>query len=326
MTFSRTLTRRTLVAGLAAASLFTSALSWANGTGWTTKPVQITVGFAPGGGVDILARLFTAELQKKGMTVVVENRAGAGSSMAAAYVAGRPADGTALMMVNDSFSLAPAIYSRLSYDPRKDLAPVVGVAYASMVVVVPGNSRLKTMNDLVAASKSPLNWGSCGSGTAPHLAGEMMNMAFKTNNTHVPYKGCGPALVDVLGGQLDYAIVTVSGAVPYIGNGRMRALAITAAQRSPILPDVPTVAESGAPGFNMSQYQGLAVPGSTPEPVKQQIYQAVAEIAQSKEIQKRLLELGYTPAAENPAEFTKVVHSDIDKFRALAKQLNLKAD
>jgi tripartite-type tricarboxylate transporter receptor subunit TctC len=312
--------------GFAAASLLSFAPTWASAQGWTDKQVQVTVGFAAGGGVDILARMLAGEMQKKGMKVIVENRPGAGSSMAAAMVAGRPGDGTSLMMVNDSYSLAPAIYSRLSYNPRKDLAPVIGVAYAPMVVVVPGNSRFKTLGELIAGSKGTLSWGSCGSGTAPHLAGELLNTSFKVSNTHIPYKGCGPVFVDLLGTQLDYGVVTLGGAVQYLNNGRLRALAITSAERSPVVPQVPSVAESGAPGFNMNQYQGLAVPASTPEPLKQQIYQYVAEIVQSKEFQKRLLDLGYTPASESPAEFTKVVHGDLDRYQALAKQLNLKVE
>jgi tripartite-type tricarboxylate transporter receptor subunit TctC len=257
----------------------------------------------------------------------VDNKPGAGGTVAVAFVAARPGDGTALLMMNDSYSLAPAVYPKLGYDPRKDIAPVIGVAYAPMLVLVPAQSPYKTLGDLVAASlKAPLNWGSCGAGTDPHLAGEMLNQSFKMKNVHVPYKGCGPALVDTLGGQLDFAVVTISGALQYVNGGRMRGLATTSAQRSPVLPNVPTVAESGAPGFHLSQWQGLAVPGNTPEDLKQKIYEVVAGIVKSSEINKKLLELGYTPAAETPAQFTKVVHTDIDRFAALAKQLNLKID
>lgn len=324
---SRTVYRRVFVVGLAAIGVAAGAPSWAQTGAWTPKPVQITVPFAPGGGVDILARIIASELQKQGMTAVVDNKPGAGGTLAVAYVAGRPADGTALLMMNDSYSLAPAVYPKLSYDPRKDIAPVIGVAYAPMLVLVPAQSPHKTLADLVAAaSKEPLNWGSCGAGTDPHLAGEMLNQSFKMKNVHVAYKGCGPALVDTLGGQLDFAVVTISGALQYVSGGKMRGLAITSVQRSPVLPNVPTVAESGAPGFYLSQWQGLAVPGNTPEDVKQKIYEAVAGIVKSKEINKRLLDLGYTPASETPAQFTKVVHSDMERFAALAKQLNLKID
>ncbi len=322
----RSMVRWGLPAALAVAAWLGSPWASAQDKTWGPKSVQITVGFAPGGGVDLLARMLATELQKRGMTAVVENRPGAGSTLAAAYVAGRPNDGSALFMMNDSYALAPAIYPKLSYDPKKDLAPVIGVAYAPMVVLVPAQSPHKSMADLIAASRATLSWGSCGSGTAPHLAGEMLNITFKAKNTHVPYKGCGPALLDLLGGQLDFGVVTVSGALGHLKTGKLRALAITSAQRAPFLPDLPTVAESGAADFQMSQWQGLAVPAAVPEPLRQKIYEVVSEIVQSPEMQKRLLELGYTPANENPVQFQKVVHSDIDRMNALAKRLNLKVD
>lgn len=327
MTFALTslLPRRGFLAALTAVAALISPHAGAQDKTWGPKTVQITVGFAPGGGVDLLARMIATELQKKGLVVVVENRPGAGSTLAAGYVAGRPNDGSALFMMNDSYALAPAIYPKLGYDPKKDLAPVIGVAYAPMVVLVPAQSPYKSMADLMA-SKSPLNWGSCGSGTAPHLAGEMLNISYKTKNTHVPYKGCGPALVDLLGNQLDYGVVTVSGALGHLRTGKLRAVAITSAQRAPFLPDLPTVAESGASDFQLSQWQGLAVPGSVPDALRQRIYESVAEVMQTPEMQKRLLDLGYTPANENPAQFQKVVHTDIDRMNALAKRLNLKVD
>jgi tripartite-type tricarboxylate transporter receptor subunit TctC len=325
--FNQSVFRRSLLACFAVGALLSAPFASAQDRSWGPKSVQITVGFAPGGGVDLLARMIATELQKRGMTAVVENRPGAGSTLAAAHVAGRPNDGSALMMINDSYALAPAVYQKLTYDPRKDLAPVVGVAYAPMVVLVPAQSPHKTLADLVSASnKTPLNWGSCGSGTAPHLAGELLNIAFKAKNSHVPYKGCGPALVDLLGAQLDFGVVTVSGALGHLKTGKLRALAITSAQRAPFLPDLPTVAESGAADFQMSQWQGLAVPGTTPEPVRQRIYEVVAEIIQNPEMQKRLLDLGYTPASENPAQFQRVVHADIDRMSVIAKRLNLKVD
>lgn len=324
--FHQRLLRRGLLAGLAAVAVLGAPWASAQDRSWGPKTVQITVGFAPGGGVDMLARMIATELQKRGITAVVENRPGAGSTLAAAHVVGRPNDGSALMMMNDSYALAPAVYPKLSYDPRKDLAPVIGVAYAPMVVLVPAQSPHKSLADLMAASKTSLSWGSCGSGTAPHLAGELLNIAFKVKNTHVPYKGCGPALVDLLGGQIDFGVVTVSGALGHIRTGKLRALAITSAQRAPFLPDLPTVAEGGAADFQMSQWQGLAVPGTTPEPLKQRIFEVVAEIIQNPEMQKRLLDLGYTPATENPAQFQRVVHADIERMSVIAKRLNLKAD
>jgi len=294
-----------------------------------TKQVDITVGYAAGGGVDMLARLIANQLAQTGHPAIVENRAGAGSTVGARYVAGRPKDGHSLLMMNDAYSLAPAVFKSLGYDPKKDLNAVINVAYAPMLVVVPTTSRFMTLADVVAAAAAQpgkLSYGSCGTGTDPHLAGEMMNLAFKIQTVHVPYKGCGPALVDVLGGQVDLAVVTISGAMSHIAAGKMRALAITSKDRSPAVPSVPTIAESGAPGFNLSQWQGLAVPGGTPDNVKMDIYRTVSKIMKTDAMQKKLAELGYTPADDNPQAFQKIVNDDIERFGVLAKKIGLNLD
>ena len=293
------------------------------------KTVEITVPYAVGGGVDMLARLIGDQLGRLGQSVIVENKAGAGSTVGTRIVAGKPKDGHSLLMMNDAYSLAPAIYKNLGYDPKKDLAAVINVAYAPMLVVVPASSRFKTLADVVEVGRQPgskLSYGSCGAGTDPHLAGEMMNIEFKMHNVHVPYKGCGPALVDVLGGQVDLAVVTISGALTYISSGKLRALAITSSERSKAVPDVPTVAESGAPGFNLSQWQGLAVPGGTPDNIKMDIYKTVSAIMKTDAMRKRLEDLGYTTADEGPAAFQKIVNDDIDRFAALARKIGLSAD
>jgi len=293
------------------------------------KPVEIIVPYAVGGGVDMLARLIADQLGKLGQPVIVDNKPGAGSTVGTRIVAGKPKDGHSLLMMNDAYSLAPAIYKNLGYDPKKDLEAVINVAYAPMLVVVPANSRFKTFADIVnegRKSGAKLSYGSCGAGTDPHLAGEMMNMEFKMQNVHVPYKGCGPAIVDVIGGQVDLGVVTISGALSHIAAGKLRALAITSAERSKTVPDVPTIAESGAPGFHLSQWQGMAVPAGTPENVKQDVYKTISAIMQTPAMTKRLEDLGYTTANEGPAAFQKIVNDDIDRFAALAKKIGLTAD
>jgi tripartite-type tricarboxylate transporter receptor subunit TctC len=316
--------------------------------GFPGKTVDITVPYPPGGGVDLLARLIGTQLATdSGQAVVVENRSGAGGTVGAKYVTGRPKDGHSLLMTNDAYSLAPAIYKSLAYDPKKDLEGVINVAWAPMLVLVPGNSRFKTLADIVAAGSKPdaqMSYASCGTGTDPHLAGEMLNMSFKMRVSHVPYKGCAPAMVDVLGGQVDYGVITISGALPYLASGKMRALAITSKARSKAAPTVPTVAESGAPGYELSQWQGLMVPAGTPEETKAlfmnlqdssgriQLYLRREEIAPGEDttlfdvVIKKLLDLGYTPADDNPAAFQKIVGDDIVRFDALAKKIGLKLD
>ena len=314
---------------LAAALLPTAQAEVKPAPTFPVKTVEITVPYAVGGGVDMLARLIGDQLGRLGQSVIVENKAGAGSTVGTRIVAGKPKDGHSLLMMNDAYSLAPAIYKNLGYDPKKDLAAVINVAYAPMLVVVPASSRFKTLADVVEVGRQPgskLSYGSCGAGTDPHLAGEMMNIEFKMHNVHVPYKGCGPALVDVLGGQVDLAVVTISGALTYISSGKLRALAITSSDRSKAVPDVPTVAESGAPGFNLSQWQGLAVPGGTPDNIKMDIYKTVSAIMKTDAMRKRLEDLGYTTADEGPAAFQKIVNDDIDRFAALARKIGLSAD
>jgi tripartite-type tricarboxylate transporter receptor subunit TctC len=321
-------TRRLLTSAIAATFVLAGTAS-AQSAVFPSKPVDITVGYAPGGGVDLLARLISTQLSQSGQSVIVENRPGAGSTLGTRYVSTRPKDGHSLLMTNDAYSLAPALYKTLGYDPRKDLDPVINVAYAPMLILVPATSKIQSMADLVArarAEEGKLTYASCGTGTDPHLAGEMMNMAFKIKTIHVPYKGCAPAIVDAVGGQVDLAVVTISGAMPHIAAGKLRALAITSKERSPVAPSVPTVAESGAPGYNLSQWQGLFVPAGTPEATKTAIYNAVSTIMKSEAMQKRLADLGYTPASDGPQAFQKIVHEDIDRFGALAKQIGLTLD
>lgn len=295
-----------------------------------SKAFDITVPYPPGGGVDLLARLIGSALSTSaGYPVVVENRSGAGGTIGARYVAGRPKDGHSLLMMNDAYAIAPAVYEKLAYDPKKDLEAVINVAYAPMLLVTNASSKYTSLADVVAAGRADnakLSYGSCGTGTDPHLAGELMNIAFKIQATHIPYKGCGPALLDVLGGQVEMAFVTISGAVPYVQSGKMKALAITSKDRSKVLPNVPTMDESGAPGYQLSQWQGLAVPGGTPENVKTKLYEMVSKIMKTDEMQKKLFDFGYSAADENPAAFQKIVNSDIDRFSKLAKQINLKLD
>jgi len=293
------------------------------------KQVDITVPYAAGGGVDMLARLISEQLSKLGYPAIVENRPGAGSTVGTKYVAGKPKDGHSLLMMNNAYSLAPAIFKNLGYDPKKDLEGVINVAYAPMLVVVPTNSPIKDFPDLVKRGQTNLgkmSFASCGAGTDPHLAGEMINIDFKMKNVHVPYKGCGPAVVDVMGGQVDFAVITISAALSSIAANKLRALAITSRDRSKTVPNVPTIAENGSPNFNSNQWQGLAVPAGTPENVKQDIYKVVSSIMKTPEMKKRLEDLGYTVVDEDPKTFQKLINEDIDRYGALAKQIGLQSN
>lgn len=312
---------------IAAASSPARAQDAKPASAFPAKTVEITVPYAVGGGVDMLGRLIGDQIGKLGQSVIVSNRGGAGGMVGTKYVASQPADGHHLLMTNDAYALAPAIFANLSYDPRKDLEPVVAVAYAPMLVLVPANSTFRSFGDIVKASKAAkLSWASCGAGTDPHLAGEMMNTEFHMENAHIPYKGCGPAMVDLIGGQVDYGVITISGALANIAGGKLVPLAITSQTRSPVLPDVPTMRELGAADFSLDQWQGLFVPAGTPDSVKQAIYRTVADAMKVPAMRQKLESLGYIIADEGPDSFKKIVDSDLERFSALAKQIGLKAD
>jgi tripartite-type tricarboxylate transporter receptor subunit TctC len=206
---------------------------------------------------------------------------------------------------------------------------VINVAYAPMLLVASVTSPYKTVDDVVKAARAKDNklaYASCGAGTDPHLAGELFNITFKIKLAHVAYKGCGPAIVDVLGGQVELGFVTITGAIPYVKSGKMRALAITSRERSVLFPEVPTLAQSGAPHFYLNQWQGLAVPKGTPANVKNDIYETVSKIMQTPAMQAKLHEFGYMPANDGPEVFQRIVNSDIDRFSKLAKEIGLSLD
>lgn len=313
------------VAGLAIASLFSTPVFSADT--FPSKPIDIVVTFPPGGGTDMLARLvgnyFNTEL---GQQAIVDNRPGASGNIGARVIAQRPADGYSLLMVNSSFAVNPAVFSNLPFDPKKDFDAVINFATVPSVILVPQDSPFKSMDDLISKAKSQSGavlFGSCGNGTPQHLAGEMLNLAGNFKMTHVPYSGCGPALKDVLGNQVGVAFVTASSAIPFIKDGKVRALAVTSAQRNPLIPDVPAVSESGYPDYALTQWHGLLVPAGTPKPVIEKLYQTVQKIVERDDIKARLTSLGYTQANDGPAEFKAVIDSDIDRFKVLAQQIGL---
>jgi tripartite-type tricarboxylate transporter receptor subunit TctC len=301
-------------------------------TGFPSKQMDITVPWAPGGGVDILGRLVAQALGTAvNQTVIVENRPGASGAVGARFIAGRPADGHSLLMMNDTYAITGATSKNLQFNPKRDIAPVIIVAYAPQLLVTSSQSPLNSFADVVKAGKAKdakLSYGACGAGTPGHLAAESLNITLDMKILHIPYKGCAPTLVDVMGGQLDLAWVTLSAAVPHLKAGKLKALAVSSKDRSPVLPEVPTLSESGAPGASFSSWQGVGVPGGTPENIKIQLYAAIAKVAKTEGFQKRLVELGFTPANlnESPAVFQNIVDRDIDRFAQLGKQINFTLD
>ena len=309
---------------------FMNALGQESVQQFPTKPISIVVNFPVGGGTDILARVLgNAFNDSFGQPAIIENRVGASGNVGAKHVADKAPDGYTMLMVNSSYAINPGVLNNMPFDPKKDLTPIINVAFVPSVIVVPPDSPYKRLSDLLAAAKPAKNtvsFGSCGNGTPQHLAGAILNLDAKTNIAHVPYGGCGPALRDVLGSQIPMAIITASSAATYIKSGKLIALAITSAERTVQLPNVPTVAEQGYPGYQINQWHGLLVPAKMPMALQMKIYEHLLKIVQAPEMKEKLISMGYTPAYDDPATFGKMVRDDVDRFSNLTKLLGLKSD
>ena len=298
---------------------------------WPSGPVTLVVTFPPGGGTDTLARRLADRLHHKlGHPFVVENRSGASGNIGAQAVARAPADGHTLLVANSSYAINPAVFSEPGFDPVHDLTGVINVAYVPSVVVTAAGSAWR---DLAAAVEAGRNressassvpaFASCGNGTPQHLAAGMLNQSTGSNWLHVPYRGCGPALIDVMSGTVDLGVVTASSALPHIRAGKLRALAVTSAERSALLPDTPTVAESGVKGYELNQWHGLLAPAGTPAPLVSQIHAAVADVVQEPAVQRELIALGYDLASGNAASFQQIIQRDLERFSLAARQIGL---
>ena len=314
--------------------LFSCGLAWGQSSEpiqqFPSKPITIVVNFPTGGGTDILARMLGGYFNDAvGQTAVIENRPGASGNLGAKYVADKAPDGYTLLMVNSSFAINPGVFSNMPFDPKKDFSPLINIAFVPSVLVVPPDSPYKKLSDLLADAKpikNTVSFGSCGNGTPQHLAGAVLNINANTHITHIPYTGCGPALRDVLGGQIPSAIITASSAAAHIKSGKLIALAITSAERTAQLPNVPTVAEQGYPGYQINQWHGLLAPANMPAPLQSKLYERLMKIVQNPEVKDKLLTMGYTPAYDDPSAFKKIVHEDIDRFSKITKTIGLKSD
>lgn len=329
--------RRHSMATLAAvcAALALPGLATAQ-TGWPTKPVRIVVPFAPGGTTDILARVLAPELSKVfGQSFVVDNKAGAGGNIGAEIVAKSPADGyTLLMGTVGTHGINKALYAKLPYDPQKDFAPVTLVAGVPNVMVM--NTRraqelgIASVADFVRYAKAHpgrLNMASSGNGTSIHLAGEL----FKSRNgifmTHIPYRGSGPALKDLIGGAVDVMFDNLPSAMPHIQSGSLKAFAVTSGQRSAALPDLPTVADAGKlPGFEASSWFGLLAPAGTPPDVVTRLQQETAKALALPAVKERLLAQGAIPGGNSPAEFAQQIDAEITKWAGVVKASGARVD
>lgn len=298
---------------------------------YPNKPVRIIVPFPPGQATDIVARLLAEELSKTWKhNVVVENRGGGGSIPG--MIAGRdaPADGyTMTFGTSGSIGVNPSLYANLPYDPPKDFAMVNGVFLVPLMIVAHSSAPFNSLKDLVdAAKKEPgkLNWGYAGTGTSQHLTGEYFKHRAGVDIVAVLYKGSGPAITDLLGAQIPLLVDSLASAMPHIKSGKIKPLAMTSAQRVPQLPDVPTVAELGYPGFDGVGWGGLVVPKATPGAVVDKISADVRKVLNDPVMQKRIIDRGAVPDPRGPKEWTDFVNAEIVKWGDIVRRANLKPE
>ena len=294
-------------------------------------PVRFVVGFTPGGPSDILARSLAEKLAGPlGQPVVVENRPGAGGNLAAEVVAKSAPDGNTWLLGNNSIlATNQALYSHLTYDPVKDFAPVALVAIQPNILVVHPSVPAHSVRELIAYAKSQpgkLNYASSGAGAAAHLAGELFKTMTGVQMVHVPYKGAQPALTDVIAGQCQLMFATSASVIPYIKAGRLRALAVTTAKRSPSVPDLPTLAESGVPGFEAITWHGVVVPAQTPPATIARLNKAIDTALADPQLLERLNSLGAEVSPGSPQDFAAYIAREIPKWTKVVRDSGAKAE
>ncbi len=310
--------------GAAVAAWLATAAGMAAAQGFPARPVTMVVPYAPGGTGDILGRLLAREMGKAlGQSVTVENRGGAGGNIGADLVArsSKP-DGHTVLFTATSLASNVSLMKNLSFDPRKDLVAVAGPITLQNVVVVTAGSPIKDLPALVAKAKAEpgkLNYGSSGYGTSNHLATALFELSAGVEMTHVPFKSAGQALPALIGGHVDLMIDLMPSALSQISTGKLRALAVTGSKRSASLPDVPTVAEAGVPGYSFSAWFGLFAPGGTPPAIVRKLNGAVAKAMQSDEFKARLVQVGAEGEAGTPASFDTYFRGEVDQWARVVK-------
>lgn len=302
--------------------------SGAGAQSYPSRPVRLIVPYSTGGGTDTVARVVGQKLTELwGRAVVVDNRPGAGDTVGTAVAVQAPADGYTLVMSSISLAFDQVIYPRLAYDPLRDLVPVAMVATQPNMLVVNPKLKAGSIGELIALAKArpgAINYASGGIGSGPHLATEMFQQMAGIRLTHVPYKGTGPALTDLLGGQVDLMISVVVSSAPLVKAGKLRALAVTGAHRSAFAPDVPTIAESGVPGYEFNTWYGIEAPAGTPAPVVARINADVGRAMQAPEVRASLKELGMEPLSGTPEAFGALIRAEVAKWAKVARNVDLK--
>jgi tripartite-type tricarboxylate transporter receptor subunit TctC len=295
---------------------------------YPSKPLRFILPFPPGGGTDILGRLIGERLSAGlGQPVVLENRGGAGGNVGAEAAARSAPDGYTIVLVAPSLAISPTLYSKLNYDPVKDFAPLSLVATVPNVVITQPSIQAATLQEFAALARARpggLNFGSGGSGTSNHLAGELFNIVAGVKLVHIPYKGVNLAMQDVLGGNIHFVVIGIPAAAPHIKAGKLRALAVLAPNRSAALPEVPAAAEAGMPAFEVTTWYGVLAPAGTPRSIVMRLNQEL--VMHSAEMKAPLAASGTDPLTSTPEEFAAYIRQEIAKWGDVVRKANLKAD
>ncbi len=300
----------------------------ANAAAFPEKPVRMIVSFAAGGPNDFIARVLAQKLSEHwGTPAIVDNRPGAGGNIGSEVAAKASADGYTLTLVSTAFVVNPSLYSKVGYDPFKDFAPVTLAAISPLIFVAHPSLPAKNIRDVVAlAKKTPLNYASPGAGTTGHLGGELLNAMAGVSMQHIPYKGAAPATTDLLRGQVKFGLTALPPAVPHVKSGRLTAIAVTTLKRVSILPEVPTVAESGYPAYQVDNMYGILAPAGTPKAVVSKLNADIIRVLGMPDARERLLTQGFEPLGNTPEEFGRYLKSEAVKWAKVVKESGARVD
>ncbi len=323
--------RRSALFLFTAAAMLAGSPAIAQTPAYPAKPVRIVVPYPPGGTTDLLARLVAAKLgEKLGHNFTVDNRAGASGAIGSQLVAKSPPDGYTLVMATiSSHGINSALNKALPYDPVADFAPITVVASTPNVITVNPDLPAKTLPELLAMARAKpgsLSFGSTSAGGSPHMSVELLKMMAGVNMVHIPYKGAGPMLTDLIGNQIPMGVDNLPSSMAHIRSGKIRALAVTTARRWPGAPDIPTVAEAGVAGYEASAWFGLLAPAGTPKPIVDLLHRTVAAIVRQPDVAQQMLEMGAEPVANTPEAFGRQIAGEIDKWKKVAAATGVKVD
>jgi len=297
---------------------------------WPTKPIKFIVPYPPGGGTDVIARIVQEPMAKElGQQVIIDNRGGAGGSIGSALAAQSPSDGYTVLFTLSSHTINPSFYPRLPFDTEKDFAPVVTIASLPQILVANPNFPAKNVKEVIEMAKAKpgsVSYASVGNGSPGHLAGAMMATDAGVDMVHIPYRGGGPAITDVIAGQVPLLWVSIPAAAQFVKSGKVKALAVSTVKRSAVFPDVPTMAESGFKDFEVDSWYAMFVPANTPKPIVERLNKAALKVLAQPEVKEKLLNQGAEAVGDSPSQLAAVVKKELAKWKQVVKAANIKVD